>query len=114
MDKEAVISVVQKCLEGGLVEHINIRVTGTLLKVDEGELTISGKDDVLFSIKGGDLKEPSIVVVDLEAETKTMIPSTFADILGKEVSVNCYLDRNSEWQVIDVFSKTVVNKKVNA
>lgn len=114
MDKEVVISAVQKCLEGGLVDHVNIRVTGTLLKVDEGELTISGKDDALFSIKGGNLKEPNIVVVDLETASKTMIPSTFADILGKEVSVNCYLDKNSEWQVTDVFSKTIINKKVDA
>lgn len=115
MNKDATISAVGECLETGLLEYVYVRVAGALIKADGEELTISGGEGAQFSAKrGAMLEEPSIITVDIETGKKTIAASSFSDLLGKEVSINCYLDKDSVWRATDVFSKTVINKKADA
>lgn len=110
MDKDILIPAIKECLDTGLVEYVYVRLSGRLTAASE-ILVLSGPDDISFSVKRGPmLGNPDIIAVDPATGEKKVSTADFADMIGKDVSVNCYLDRNNEWRAMDVSSKMIISK----
>lgn len=106
-----ILSKVRQIFQTDMVDYVYVRISGRLSSMDSS-IVLTGSDGKNFSVKRGPmLEKPDLVTIDSEIGGKRTEKVEFADLLGKEVTVNCYLDKNGEWKAMDMSAKVVINKE---